>query len=310
MPYGKLIERAKAYYQANGADIEPLNDEKLKIANIFGNAIISKGVIKVVWALSYINTIHYATFMNGLAPETPFIDPNNHPDIYSTIQEKREQVKKYFTTALQNLVVPGSPDIEPEPISEDINPSCQPFIKEEKYWITNEICSCALFFLLMHELAHNECPIKMPEHEEFGNTILTEAEKDIAKSIEDWCDTEAFNKFKCEIIDKNSGNAKYEKIGMQIALLFLAIKSLHQKKFDGDEHPESYKRIRNVMVPINQDDDTSWCILVSILSLEISFIKEIKIDQSVVHDTFKSVVDHLLDLLEKYDIEECRGKKS
>ena len=267
---------------------------------------ISKGIVKAVWALSYINTIHYATFMSNLKPRTPFINPNKNPHIYETILSKRQQIKTYFESSKENLGLNGAPDIDPEPICETINPSYQPHIQGKKYYITNKICSYALFFLLLHEMAHNECDLKMPEKTEYGNTEYSDEEKRISQEIEKQCDKIAFEKYNSEILKKDTNSNNLAKIGLQIAMLFLIVKSFDQQSFDGDEHPESYKRIWDIMEPICKDNDEAWSVLVSILSFEFKDITQIKINQRKTYDSFKDVVYDYLELIKKYDMENLK----
>lgn len=77
MCYQELLENVEKYYKEHKTDFEYLSDdEKIKIEILFGKVYVSKGVVKAVWSLCYINILHYATFMNGVKPNTPTINPN------------------------------------------------------------------------------------------------------------------------------------------------------------------------------------------------------------------------------------------
>ncbi len=312
MNYQELLDGIEKYYKEHKTEFEYLHDdEKIKIMNIFQKVYIPKGVVKTVWSLCYINILHYATFMNGVKANTPIVNPNKSPYVYRVILEKREQIEKYFRTLEENAGSGGMPDVDFDVIGEVINPSYQPYISHHKYYVVNQICSYALFFLLMHEYAHNICPIQMPTRSEWGCTGSTKEEKEKSQEIENWCDEEAFRRYKkvfLEKIDKKSELYENAEVGVQFAMLYLVIKSLDQHSFDGDEHPEVYKRIWNIMEPIAQDNDKSWCILVSVLSFEFKDIESIQISRTKSYRTFKAVVEEYLQLIKEYDVNECRTK--
>ena len=203
MNYQELLDGIEKYYKEHKTEFEYLHDdEKIKIMNIFQKVYIPKGVVKTVWSLCYINILHYATFMNGVKANTPIVNPNKSPYVYRVILEKREQIEKYFRTLKENAGSGGMPDVDFDVIGEVINPSYQPYISHHKYYVVNQICSYALFFLLMHEYAHNICPIQMPTRSEWGCTGSTKEEKGKSQEIENWCDEEAFRRYKKVFLEK------------------------------------------------------------------------------------------------------------
>jgi len=312
MNYQELLDGIEKYYKDHKTDFEYLSDdEKIKIENLFGKVYISKGVVKAVWSLCYINILHCATFMNGVKPNTPVINPNSNPYVYRIVLERRSQIERFFITTKENAGLNGLPEVDFDTIGEIINPSYQPYIASAKYYVINQVCSYALFFLLLHEFAHNVCPIQMPERSEWGCATSTDEEKKKSREIETWCDKEAFERYKKIFLEKfDSKSELYEnaEVGFQFAMLYLVVRSLDQHSFDGDEHPEVYNRIWDVMEPISQDDDKFWCILFSVLSFEFKDIDSIKISRIKSYKTFKAVVEEYLQLIKEYDVNECKTK--
>ena len=311
MVFKELLREIDEYCKNTNTPLEYMEDEKTKIYNTHGLVIISKSVIKRIWSLSYISLLHYNSFMTEIKPCTPKLNPNIHHNVFELILEKRRQIEFFHKTEKENASAPW--EIPPEPIGEIINPSYQPYINPKEYYLTNQICSYAILFWLLHEVGHNICPIPSPEKKEYGKkTNYSEHEKKIFQDIEIWCDNYAFDEYKKIYLTKikSSGRINCAKIAIQIAMLFFLTKSFDTQEFDGDEHPEIYKRIYNIMSPISSEDDISWALLNAFLSFEFKDIHSIKINQNLKFKTHKAVVNYFLNLIEKYDTEQCKTKIS
>lgn len=288
--FDRILEKSKHYLGKLNCVIDLDESETWVMQNMFGNALLSQGAVKILWNLSYVYYMFYSRYVSGLDGEKGTFMVDVKSSLMNTLNACRDAVKDCL--------------IEKIPIEEYFtsSPENMPLAEEREKRIIFDVASNAMLFCLLHE--HFHCVWKKNKGTELTQVKvgdgLSAEENEANKEEEDWCDKEAFSLYSSYLISKHHGEQLMcAQVGVQIA--FLVISSVTcDTGFVEAGHSAAYDRIMKVLGCVAPDKDESWCVLTGILGYEFNRIGIVP-NHDVVHDNFKDSVKMLVGQLKEYD---------
>ena len=233
-----------------------LNDSKrLCRINIDTNTIeLSCAYVEVVWCASYAHLSLYLSLQEKLKDKDLAKLSESERSIDLNSPEYREIIKLLEWAKKKFLDSTGDswPLDFPKPSE---NPP-----KGSIIHFSNELCLCAVAFMLHHELAH----IRL-KNDTYG---------DIKKEIERQADFDAAE----WILNKDNMGDKLKRIkrllGIATAFIVLNMKGIYSRDFSDKNHPPSYDRLMYTLQHVIDEDETLiWAFIAYALLIHISIAR-------------------------------------
>lgn len=264
------LNRFETEYADFSLDFVDTKIWQLEVDTVFKKIYISRKVVEIFWAVSYGYMTFYQRIMSGkLITEPTTVDLNEDPEVLKSMQLLNWIYKSWINNDSEDW-----PEQLPKPLE---NPSIDSMEK-----VADELCLCAVAYLLHHELAHIRLLHK-------GESEI-EAEKEADFEATEW------------LLNHNipEDGMRFIKRAFGIAISFevLTARGIYTGDYGGINHPYSYDRLfNNLDRYINNPTHIIWAFLSSVLKLHLD---NAKIETSYdVFDNFKQCVNSNIDLLSK-----------
>lgn len=243
---------------------------QLEVDTRLNKIYISRKVVEIFWAVSYGYMTFYQRIMSGkLITEPTIVDLNEDPKVLKSMQLLNWIYKSWINNDSEKW-----PTQLPKPLE---NPS-----EDSMEKVADELCLCAVAYLLHHELAHIR--------------LLHKGESEIESEKE--ADFEATEWLLNHNIPEDDMRFIKRAFGIAISFEVLTARGIYTGDYGGKKHPYSYDRLFNSLDRyINNPTHIIWAFLSSVLKLHLDNEKiEIPYD---VFDDFKQCVNSNIDLLSK-----------
>ena len=211
-------------------------------------------LVEVIWCASYAHLRLYLSLQEKLKDKDLAKLSESERSIDLNSPEYREIIKLLEWAKKKCLDSTGDlwPLDFPKPSE---NPP-----KDSIIHFSNELCLCAVAFILHHELAHIR--------------LKNETDEDNIKEIERQADIDAAE----WILNKDNMEDKLKRrkrlLGIATAFIVLNMKGIYSRDFSDKHHPPSYDRLMHTLQHfIDEDETLIWAFIAYALSVHISIAR-------------------------------------
>jgi len=231
---------------------------------------LSRRVVEILWAVSYGYTMYYTKIVQDKKIlHTTIIDLHADSDVKQAMK-----LLKWIYESWLNDDNDNWPDELPKPIK---NPQ-----KGSMENVADELCLCAISYIIHHELSHIK--LKHPNEENIEN------EKEVDIEATDWILNHSLDQWDYKFIKRAMGIA----IGFEVQ----TARGIYTGDYGGISHPYSYDRLyQNLNRYIDDPQHITWAFICSTLKLHLDNKKIQTPDQT--YDSFQDCVNSYIDLLSR-----------
>ena len=204
---------------------------------------LSRRVVEVTWCASYAYMVFYLKKIQGQrVHEAREIDLHSDQELSAAMQ----LLSWAYENWLNNEDTPW-PDHLPQPEESPIKGSFKQ--------VADELCLCAMAYILHHELAH----IRLNHSPEEKST---ETERDADYAAADWIMHPSLAEYDPKFVKRA--------LGIAVALEVLTSRGIYTGAFADDSHPPSYDRLVHTLRRfIDDPNHVVWGVVVATLKLHL-----------------------------------------